>query len=659
MPPIFRALGLLGIGLVLGQPGWANASGDLSELPFDQLVTQDVEPASRLAQQVSDSPSAVTIVTADDIRAYGYRTLADVINSMRGLYTTYDHRYHYMAGRGFGAPGDYAGRIMLLIDGYATQDNLFNQAYIEDSGLLDLEMVERVEYVPGTGSVTYGNNALLGIINVVTRKGRDLNSTQVAVEWLSHGGRKQRISTGRQLDNGADLLLSASWLNRQGQDLYFPAYDTPATNSGWALGQDGERSQRLFAKYSLEGLTLEGAYVDRTKHLPTNPNPYSAFNTPFVNEDENAFVNLSYDTDLGLTLRSASRLYWGHYSYRNLRQYADTSDGIQYGQRLFQGEWWGLDQKFVSQALARHTLVFGLEFRQELKQHFRVDYLSPQGGLVERLSEDFARHTNSVYATDEFQFHERWWLNWGARYDDASDQPGHWSPRLALIYRPDSSSTWKASYSEAFRLPNADERSGYGAAARSEQVAAGELAWQHHLTQQQRLTVSLYHYRRSHQMVYSDALDDYVDTGRSSTRGLETELEQTWDGGTRLRGSLAWQNAHDTDGLPLVNSPHLLGKLNVSLPLPGQAWRLGMEWQYQGARQTLERRRLSGYSLLHLTLSSQQKWHGWSAIFSVRNALNQSYDAVSPFDWRPDSGLPQDSLRMDGRTYWLQLAYDF
>jgi iron complex outermembrane receptor protein len=93
-------------------------------------------------------------------------------------------------GRSFGEPGDYAGRIMLMIDGYATQDSLFNQAYVDYSGLIDLDLVERVEYVPGTGSVTYGSNAMLGIINIVTRQGRAFNGTQVAGEVFSHGGRR-------------------------------------------------------------------------------------------------------------------------------------------------------------------------------------------------------------------------------------------------------------------------------------------------------------------------------------------------------------------------------------------------------------------------------------------------------------------------------------
>ena len=206
---LFLAICMLGAsGLVQ-----AEKSSDIADATFEELAQREVVSASKMARQISDSPSAVAIVTAADIRAYGYRTLAEVINSMRGLYTTYDHRYQYMGGRGFGEPGDYAGRIMLLIDGYASQDNLFNQAFIDETGLLDLELIERVEYVPGTGSVTYGNNAMLGIINVITRKGSDFNTTQFSSEVASHGATKQRVTIGQRFENGADLLLSASALD--------------------------------------------------------------------------------------------------------------------------------------------------------------------------------------------------------------------------------------------------------------------------------------------------------------------------------------------------------------------------------------------------------------------------------------------------------------
>lgn len=648
----------------------AIAGEDLADLPFEQLLEREVLPASRLAQQVSDSPSAVAIVTAADIRAYGYRTLADVINSMRGLFTTYDYRYQYMGGRSFGTPGDYAGRVLLLIDGYATQDSLFNQAYIDESGLIDLDLVERVEYVPGTGSVTYGSNAMLGIINVVTRKGSDIDATRVAVDFASHGSSRQRVTYGKRFDNGADVLLSASALDVNGTNRYFPAYDTPATNNGVAVGQDWERNKRLFGKISFNGWMVEGAYVDRDKALPTNPSYYTAFNRPFTIRDENAFLNLRYETDLGINFHSASRFYYGQYQYETWREFADDSDGEKYGQRRFQGQWWGLDQKFVGNWFRDHSIVFGFEFRNDFRQNFRWRYFAADRSVARAIDEDYSRRTTSFHLADEYRLNEQWSFNLGARYDKADDLDGNWSPRLAAIYRPDLRTTVKASYSEAFRMPNANDRSTYGAAAAPEYVAATELVLQHELTPRMRVTGSIYRYRRSDQMVYDAIVDDYVAKGASVSRGIELELEGTWESGIRARGSVAWQRAQEAGGAPLPNSPRLLGKLNVTFPVIADLWRAGFEAQYIGQRLALvqeawssgevpEQRRLGGVTLANLTLSSERKWYGFSAIVSVRNLFDRRYEAVSPFDWRPASDLPQDTLRMDGRTYWFQLSCDF
>ncbi|UCV20563.1 TonB-dependent receptor plug domain-containing protein [Ferribacterium limneticum] len=637
----------------------AESAVDLTELPLEQLMLREAAPVAQIAQQISDSPSAVSIVTAADIRAYGYRTLADVINSMRGLYTTYDRRYQYMGGRGFGAAEDYAGRIMLLIDGYATQDSLFNQAYIDESGLLDLELVERVEYVPGTGSVTYGNNAMLGIINVVTKKGRDFNAAQLSGEVSSHGGQKQRATYGKRFDNGADLLLSVSALDIKGRNLYFPAYDTPGTNNGIADNLDSETNKRVFGKFSYQGLTVEGGYVDRKKMLPTNPSESTTFNTPFSVRDENAFLNLAYQTTLASTLSSQSRFYSGHYAYDTWREFPDyLIDNEKYGRREYHGQWWGIDQKFVGNWFIDHTMVFGFEFRNDYRQQFRRTYLSPEKAVVEVFSDSLSRRTGSFYLTDEYWINEHWSLNVGARYDDASDLAGNWSPRLAVIYKPTVQTTLKASYSEAFRMPHAYERFSYDGSAVPEYVAASELALQHEFTRNMRLTASLYNYDRSSLLIYNDALGDYVPEGNSRTQGLEVELERMWENGIRSRGSLAWQNARDVYGAEAVNSPHVLGKFNLSFPMFDNRLRTGLEAQYLGSRLTLERRRLAGVGLANLTFSSERKWHGLSASFSIRNLFDREYEAVSPFDWRPDSGLAQDSLRMDGRTYWFQLNVD-
>ena len=86
---------------------------DLVQLPLEQLLNLDVYSASKFAQKVSEAPSAVSVVTAADIKSFGWRTLADILRSMRGLYVGYDRNYSYLGARGFLRPGDYNTRFQI------------------------------------------------------------------------------------------------------------------------------------------------------------------------------------------------------------------------------------------------------------------------------------------------------------------------------------------------------------------------------------------------------------------------------------------------------------------------------------------------------------------------------------------------------------------
>ena len=94
----------------------ARAAG-LLDMPLEQLMTMEVQSASKYVQPAIDAPAAVAQITADDIRTYGYRTLGEIIAAMPGLYTSYDRYFTYVGTRGFARPGDYNSRILLLIDG--------------------------------------------------------------------------------------------------------------------------------------------------------------------------------------------------------------------------------------------------------------------------------------------------------------------------------------------------------------------------------------------------------------------------------------------------------------------------------------------------------------------------------------------------------------
>lgn len=117
---------------LLGAPQ-VSAQSPLTDLNIEELMTLDagqVFGASERLQPVTEAPASVSFVTAEDIARHGYRTLADILRGVRGLYVTDDRNFSFLGSRGFGKPGDYNSRILLLVNGHRVNDNVFGQAEI-------------------------------------------------------------------------------------------------------------------------------------------------------------------------------------------------------------------------------------------------------------------------------------------------------------------------------------------------------------------------------------------------------------------------------------------------------------------------------------------------------------------------------------------------
>ena len=156
---------------------------DLSKLSLEQLVDLKIDQvygASAYLQKVTEAPSSVTIVTAEQIRRYGFRTLADVLRSVRGFYVTYDRNYSYVGVRGFSRPGDYNARVLLLIDGHRLNDNVFGSALIGSEFPLDIAIDRTPRDHPGPSSSLYGTSAFFAVINVITRDTQQVHGTELA-----------------------------------------------------------------------------------------------------------------------------------------------------------------------------------------------------------------------------------------------------------------------------------------------------------------------------------------------------------------------------------------------------------------------------------------------------------------------------------------------
>ena len=131
------------------------------------------------------------------MRRYGHRTLADTLASVRGFYSTYDRNYSYVGMRGFARPGDYNTRVLLLIDGQRLNDPIYDMAPIGTDFPIDISLIERVEVIRGPGSSLYGTNAVMAVINVITRKGAEHQGLRADTSGGSLGTRGVTSASGR------------------------------------------------------------------------------------------------------------------------------------------------------------------------------------------------------------------------------------------------------------------------------------------------------------------------------------------------------------------------------------------------------------------------------------------------------------------------------
>lgn len=649
----------LTLALTLGTAS-AQGADDLTDLPLEQLLDVPVVSASRFEQKASETTAIVSVVSRDDIRQYGWRTLAEVLRSLHGFYTQSDRGYDYVGARGFARPQDYNTRVLLLVDGQRVNDAIYDQAYIGTDGIVDLDLVDRIEVIRGPGSSIYGGNALFGVINLVTRSGAQLGGGEASARLASFGSVDGRASVGTRLDNGADLLASVSGMNSTGPALYFPEFDSPATHNGHTAHTDYTRQGSVFARLGLDGLRITAAASRRTKGVPTGIHG-AAFNdrgTAFV--DTQGYVSADYTRSLDAATELSGRAYLSDYTY-----FAPATRGTPPARNEDEahGSWYGVELKLVSRLSARHTLVGGVEHQRNRIQNQHNQDVSP---YVLNARDSRQSERSGLFLQDDFQWTPELRLAAGGRIDQVTGQGGQFSPRLGAVYRLSARSVWKLQYGTAFRAPNVYERhySYPGAAVANPQLGAEkittwETAIEHYLDSQTRLLGTAYVYRLGNLIDQTtearSGLLQYINAGRSSARGLELELERLWTNGARLRTSVEFQHAHDAQGGSLTNSPRLIGKLNLSLPLPWHGLRLGTEAQWLAARST-HAGRVPAYGLANLTLLRPMAGDRWEWSASLYNLFDNRYDDATAYD----PALPaRDRLQQDGRTFRLKAVYRF
>ncbi|MBI4664381.1 MAG: TonB-dependent receptor [Verrucomicrobia bacterium] len=641
------------------------------ELSLDELVKLEIPTvfgASKLEQKTTEAPSSVTIVGSDEIKKYGYRTLADLLQSVQGFHVTYDRNYSFLGTRGFNSGVYPNSRVLLLVNGHRVNNSLFDGGFIGTEFILDVDLIDKVEIIRGPGSVLYGNNAFFGVINVRTRSSYQINGLEASGEVASFDTYKGRVTYGTRFKNDVELVLSGSLYDSQGPErLFYKEFNTPQNNNGIAQGMDDDAFKSLFASIAYRDFALEGGFITRDKKNPTAqfattlPDPVSGtnrlvgtiFNDPrFLHTVEQAFMNLRFSHDLSDTLGLTAQAYYDR-SKIGFDLPSFVLSPLPLNSTVDIGEWFGMEIQLKKSLFERHTITVGGEYRNDFRQERRNFDVEPfkENGTVKDSSQSYG-----AYAEGDFALFSKLHLNAGVRFDQYKEFESTANPRVALIFNPFEASVIKAIYGTAFRAPTFVENINKASELRPETIDSYELVYEQGIGDHLRSSVSGFYSEVDSLISFegSGGLGQYRNLEGARVKGIETGLEAYWASGVRGRASYAFQQTEDRNtGRILPDSPKHLGKVSMSAPLVKEKVFAGLEWQYTSHRTTQSDTKAAGFGLVNVTLFSRNLVKGFELAASAYNLFDRAYADPATFFHL------QDLIERDGRTFRVKLTYAY
>lgn len=638
---------------------------DITELNPEELGNVQVYSASMYVQNNREAPSSVTIITSDQIRTFGYRTLADILKSVRGFYVSYDRNYSYLGVRGFSPPGDYNDRIQLLVNGHRLNDSLYNSALLGTESQIDVDLIDRIEIVRGPSSSVYGTSAFFAVVNVITKSTRAVSGLDLSAEADGFGTYKGRSTFGTTV-HGIDMLFSGTVYGSSGPErLFFPAYNSPQTNNGITIQADDDASRSIYSNLRFRHFTLEAVASTRNKGIPT-----ASFGTVFNDNrsrtiDSRGYIDLQYQQVFGRGTELTARAYFDRYIYHGHYIYPEEADSSAtvVNHDIGLGDTFGVKTWITRTLWKKHKATAGIEFRDNLRQN-QLNHTTEPPTIVylndQRQSQEWA-----LYGQDQFTIRKGLILNAGLRFDHYPTFGGTTNPRLALIYSPLARTTFKLIYGRAFRAPNNYELYYHDAISqeenpllRPEKIQTIEFVWEQDLSTTFRITADVFDNRItdlvSEQTDPNNGLLVFQNSETVHSRGAELEIAGKIM--HRIEGRLSYtlQKTRDrADQSLMTNSPEQLIKMNAASSFFHRALSAGLELDYVDMRSTVTGDRVPGRLLTNLTLTSREFGGGFRLSASAYNLFNRSYSDPAGAE------IIGSTVRQNGRDFRFKLTKTF
>jgi len=606
---------------------------ELMNFSLEELGEVVVTTPSKTLQTIKEIPGTVRVITAQQINERGYLTLEEALADLPGIQFRNICGYNsYVFMRGIPNQNNL---ILVLIDG--VQVNELNSGGFYGGGQYNLANVEQIEVVYGPASAMYGTNAVSGVINIITKKGRD--SRGLYLSALAGGfdtGRYDLVYGGYNEHNGVDFNLSLMGAKTEKADLR-----GSRGGNNWSDAMQNFEDDRAFdAKVQYKRLTLGVNYQDKLASYATKDKTAGTLFQDFGSSWHIRFLNTYAKYDY----QNAGRWSWhSMLYYRETNVEDDTLPLIKRSSPAdpgYQERWYrpnhlaGLENRVNYDINSRICLVLGnISERETLSSDFSKTRSASQFESPAQPSEPAMTSDalTSVYAQLQWRFDEPLIFTAGVRRDSSGVYGRVVTPRLGLVYSRDKLNV-KFLYAEAYRAPRVwDYTDGLGNAdLTSEEMKSMELAAAYSFTHRLRGGLSLYRNVLTNGLARENigANWRWANTGRINTSGIEGELEYKKD---RWKSYLNYTYTASTaeDGAEVAEiSPHS-ASIGAQYAFTDRL-KLDMRGQYIGGRKNVRQAGavndvwLDGAFVLNSTLSLRN-FRGYDIQLAARNVFDKEY----------------------------------
>lgn len=399
---------------------------DLKALSLQELSASTVSIASKNQQPISETPSAVFVISHEEIRRSGMQSIPELLRKVPGLEVArVDANQWAISSRGFN--GIYANKLLVMMDGRTVYDPLNSGVYWNEQDY-PLEDIDRIEVIRGPGATLWGSNAVNGVINIVTRSSQESQGL-----LLSSGTSKEEpgfgsFRYGGQLNPDFHYRVYGKYNHRE--DFHFG--NGEKANDSLDMGRAGFRGD--WAPDARKNLIVQGDYFNGNmqqslSNIDTTM-PISADNTK------------KYGGNLLLrwqqTLKNDSRLQIRSYFDHAVR----NQSRLDYRRSTFDFD---LQHNFRWQD---HNLTWGAGYR------YNSDLLEQKVALLHFDPTQRDVHLFNVFAQDEWRFFaDDLRLIYGSKVEHNDFTGFEIQPSARLLWMPSQQHSVWGAVSRAVRVP--------------------------------------------------------------------------------------------------------------------------------------------------------------------------------------------------------------